>query len=87
MAVELGRSGLAVGREVPFTVVYKGEEVGNYVADLVVEGAVVVELKSVESLAATHVGQCLNYLRVSGLKTGLVLNFGRPKLEIRRVSL
>lgn len=87
MLRELSLAGLAAEREVSYRIGYKGEQIGAYVADLVVEGKIVVELKAVEALAQTHVGQCLNYLRCSGLHTALLLNFGRPKLEYRRIRL
>ena len=87
LAKELKLRGLDARQEVPFRVVYKGDEMGTYIADLVVEGLVVVELKAVESLSSSHVGQVLNYLRASGLKVGLLFNFGRPKVEFRRILL
>lgn len=71
--------------EVRFPVQYKGEDIGCYVADLVVAGCLIVELKAVEALDRRHVGQVLNYLRASGLKAGLLLNFGRPRVEVKRV--
>lgn len=84
---ELSLLGLGAKREASFRIDYKGEEIGFYVADLVVENKVIVELKAIETLGLSHVGQCLNYLRASGLRTALLLNFGRPKLEFKRVSL
>lgn len=88
LAYELELRGISVAREVPFRVLYKGREMGTYLADLVVGGQVIVELKSIEgTLGAPHVAQCLNYLRASGVRTGLILNFGRAKLEYRRVTL
>jgi len=64
---------------------YKGEVVGFYMADLVVDDTVVVELKAVGALDRMHRAQCLNYLRATRKKTGLVINFGRPRLEVQRV--
>lgn len=83
---ELGIRGLASAEEVRFPIAYKGEAIGIYVADLIVAGEIVVELKTAESISSSHVGQVLNYLAASGLKTGLILNFGKPRLEVRRVS-
>lgn len=51
------------------------------------EGRVIVELKAIEALTKHHVGQCMNYLRASGLRTALLLNFGRAQLEYKRVSM
>lgn len=82
---ELTLNGQAVSEEARFDVVYRGQAVGTYVADLIVENAVIVELKAVEKLAQAHVGQVLNYLKATRLPVGLLLNFGTPRLEIRRV--
>jgi GxxExxY protein len=87
LAYELALAGLVVEREVGFRIAYKGEAIGTYIADLVVERSVIVELKAIDALGQNHVGQCLNYLRASGLRTALLLNFGRPKLEFKRVRL
>ena len=88
LALELSLAGLQAEREVPFRVLYKGYEMGTYVADLVVEKAVILELKAIETpIGAPQVSQCLNYLRASGLRTALILNFGKPRLEYRRVTL
>ncbi len=87
LAKELRLRGMDACEEVPFRVVYKGDEMGTYVADLVVDGTVVVELKAVDALGSSHVGQVLNYLRANGLKVGLLFNFGRPKVEFRRILL
>jgi GxxExxY protein len=61
--------------------------VGNYFADLLVEGVLVVELKCAERLTGEHMAQCLNYLRASGLTLCLLVNFQRPTVEWRRVVL
>lgn len=80
-------SGLFVASEVPFRITDLGEVVGTYVADLVVENRVIVELKAVDALAAVHRAQLLNYLKASRVPVGLLLNFGAPRLEIKRVLL
>jgi len=82
---ELRSRNLDVGLEVPFAVSYKGNSVGTYYADIVVERRVIVELKVAESLAQPHVKQVVNYLRASGMLVGLLLNFGTPSLTVRRV--
>ncbi|CAA7614536.1 GxxExxY protein [Magnetospirillum sp. SS-4] len=87
LAHELILAGMIVEREKPFRIMYKGAEIGTYIADLIVDGQVVVELKSVETLNSAHVAQCLNYLKASGIKTGLLLNFGRPRIEYKRLVL
>ena len=84
---ELRSRKLMVQEQVPFQVRYKETPVGKYVSDIIVEGTVVIELKTVEKLAPAHTGQVLNYLRASHLSVGLLLNFGNPKLEYRRILL
>ncbi|WP_205119356.1 GxxExxY protein [Paramagnetospirillum kuznetsovii] len=84
---ELILAGMTVDREKVFKVIYKGADIGTYIADMVVDEQVVVELKSVEALNPAHTAQCLNYLRASGLKTGLLLNFGKPRIEYKRLVL
>jgi GxxExxY protein len=68
-----------------FRVLYREKEVGIYYADLVLEAAVIVEVKSVEKIDDIHRAQLLNYLRISGLRVGLLVNFSRPKLEFERL--
>ena len=85
LAIELRLSGHEVEQQRAIDVRYRGEIVGLYQADLVVDGCLVVELKVVDTLSPTHKAQCLNYLRATGLHTGLLINFGRPHLEIRRI--
>jgi GxxExxY protein len=82
---ELGFRGIRAEAQVPFRVDYRGESVGEYFADVLVEGALVVELKCSERLAGEHVAQCLNYLRASGLRVCLLVNFHKPKVEWRRI--
>lgn len=64
-------------------VTYKGAPVGLYVADILVEARIVVELKAVKSLTNAHDAQLLNYLKASGKRVGLLVNFRNPKAEIR----
>ncbi|HEY1935417.1 MAG TPA: GxxExxY protein [Acetobacteraceae bacterium] len=85
MACEMRAAGLAVAQQKGITVYYNGIVVGEYVADLVVEDAVVVELKASRALDPAHTAQCINYLKATGLHLCLLLNFARPRLEIRRI--
>ena len=82
--VELHNMEIACVREVPFKVIYRGTVVGDYCADLVVDRRVLVELKACAGLDPVHEAQILNYLKVSGIHVGLLMNFGRPRLEYRR---
>jgi GxxExxY protein len=75
--------GLDVIQETRIIVYYDGEVVGEYFADLLVAGAVIVELKAMKGLLPEHEAQLLNYLKATSYEVGLLLNFG-PKPEIRR---
>ena len=82
---ELAEQGVLVQKERTFPVHYKGKNVGVYIADIVVEDRIIVELKAVETLAPAHAAQVLNYLKASGLPVGLLLNFGKPRIQVKRL--
>src|SRR5271165_6384531 len=81
MVRELELRGLSVQTEVRCRIVYKDSLVGEYVADLVVDGRLLVELKCVDCFANEHIAQCINYLKASKLRLGLLINFGKSKVE------
>ena len=83
--VELTMGGLNVRQQAPLEVRYKEEVVGEYFADILVEESLIVELKAVKDLNDIHVAQCLNYLKGTGLKLCLLINFGKPRIEIKRI--
>ena len=83
---QLQREGLRVGYNTPFPVEYLGHTVGEYFADLVVEGRVIIEVKAVTMLASTHTAQLLNYLAISGCPVGLLVNFQGSRLEWKRFA-
>jgi GxxExxY protein len=85
LAHELRKSGFLVEQQKGIKVRYDGIVVGDYLADLLVQNEVLVELKAVKTLDNIHMAQCLNYLRATGLKVCLLLNFGTPKVQIRRL--
>ena len=85
LAHELRKSGFAVKQQKSIKVYYDGIVVGDYIADLLVQDAVLVELKAIKILDGIHVAQCLNYLRATGLKVCILLNFGTPKVQIQRL--
>lgn len=87
LAIELRKRGLAVETQKAFPVRYEGAIVGDYQADMVVSGKVVVECKTVANLDAVHEAQLINYLKTSGIEVGLLVNFARPKLQYRRFVL
>ena len=82
---ELELAGLRSSMEHELNVNYKGIVAGRYLADLLVEDRLLIELKCVDEIAREHMAQTLNYLKGTDLPLGLVLNFQRPKLEIKRV--
>ena len=85
LTMEIRKAGLRVVQQARMEVTYEGSVVGEYFADLLVEGRAVVELKATKALTAVDLAQCLNYLKASNMRVCLLLNFGRPKLEVRRV--
>ncbi len=84
---ELLKAGLVVSQQHRTVVRYDGIVVGDYAVDLLVERTVVVELKVAKAIDDVHLAQCLNYLKASGLHLCLLLNFGKPRLEIKRIVL
>lgn len=85
LALELREAGLSVQQQRAATVTYKGVLIGEYIADLLVEGTIIIELKTVRALDRAHRAQCLNYLRATGKSLCLLINFGTPRIEIQRV--
>lgn len=84
LVIELRRSGLEVEVQKPINVYYEGELVGEFVADLFVNGSLLVELKSIRTLAPTHEVQLVNYLVATGVEIGLLVNFGETGVEVKR---
>ena len=82
---EFALRGISAVAQASFTVVYKGQSVGEYCTDILVEDILVIELKCVERLANEHTAQCLNYLRASGRTVCLLVNFQKPKVEWKRI--
>ena len=85
LAIELKNAGLTVEQQQPISVTYAGVVVGDFIADLLVDGRVIVELKAMREIDEFHQAQILNYLKAAGLKVGLILNFGTRKLGIKRM--
>ena len=86
LAFELRAAGFAVEQQRPIGVTYKGVLAGEYFADLLVEGAILIELKTAQALDGTHRAQCINYLRATGKRLCLLINFGRPRIEVQRIA-
>jgi GxxExxY protein len=87
LLIEIRSRGLKAENQVPIRVFYKEKVVGEYIADLLVEGKVVVELKTVETIDKSHEAQLLNYLKATGIHVGLLVNFKHPKADVKRMVL
>jgi GxxExxY protein len=82
---ELASQGIEARRQVGLPVSYKGHPVGEYIADIVVEGELVIELKCADSFSNENVAQCINYLKASGKKIALLMNFQKAKVQLKRI--
>ncbi len=82
---ELLKAGVKAEQQKPIQVHYDGVVVGEYFADLLVEDVVIIELKVVKALEEIHSAQCLNYLKATGLRICLLINFANPRVEIKRL--
>jgi GxxExxY protein len=86
MLLALRQKGLSVMPQRPINVMFRGESVGDFYADLFVEEKIIVELKAVKAIASEHQAQIINYLNATGIEVGLLINFGNPKLEYKRFT-
>ena len=84
LACELHDHGLRCEMEYPISIYYKGHCVGEYRADIVVEGRLIIELKAVSAILPIHEMQLVNYLTATGIDNGLIVNFGGDRLEVKR---
>lgn len=87
LAIELRKADLEVEQQKKINVKCEGDVVGDYMADFVVNKSVLLEIKATKSIDKVHQAQLLNYLKATGLRVGLVLNFGASRLGIKRVVL
>jgi GxxExxY protein len=85
LAIELRKQGLSCEQQLPINVWYEGQLVGEFFADLIVESEVLVELKAISDLHEFHTAQCLNYLRATQKRLCLLLNFGQPRVQVKRI--
>ena len=83
---ELRKSGLRVKQQFEINIYYDGIIVGEYAADLLVEGCVLVELKALRTMGDKEIAQCLNYLKATKLTLCLLINFGNPRVEVKRIA-
>jgi len=86
LAHELRKNGIQIVQQHPLNVMYEKTIVGEYMADLVVNSNVLIELKVVKELNNMHKAQCINYLKATGLKVCLLINFGQQKVQIKRIT-
>jgi GxxExxY protein len=84
LSYELTIEGLLYERQKPIVVMYKGHSVGTYICDYLVDGKVLVELKAIQRLTSSDEAQLLNYLKATGIRIGLLFNFGAENLEYKR---
>ena len=82
--IELHKAGLKAESQKAITVYYDGKVVGEYVADIIVEDTIILELKSVKRILQAHETQLVNYFVATGKPVGLLLNFGEQKVDIKR---
>ena len=85
LVIELLNEGFEVEKEKAITIFYQGKVVGEYFADILVNQQIIIETKAVQSLNEIHQAQLLNYLKATKLPLGLLINFGTPKVQIKRM--
>ena len=85
LCVELNRAGIPFCRQKRYDVRYKNENIGNYIADIVIADKLLVELKALSALNKEHEAQVMNYLKASGLRVGLLINFGTSRIGMKRI--
>lgn len=87
LVVEFRRRGICYNQQMPYEIRYKGVQVGTYIPDLIVFGKVIVDTKTIDQITSHELGQMINYLRITGLRVGLIINFKKPRIEWKRVMV
>ncbi|MEN8127926.1 MAG: GxxExxY protein [Planctomycetota bacterium] len=87
LVIELGLKSVPVQQQSRYKLMYKGVQVGEYVPDLVTHEKLVVDTKVIDRISSHELGQVMNYLKITNLRVGLILNFKRSKLEWKRIVL
>ena len=85
LCVEFDKAGIPFCRQQRYEVRYKNENIGNYIADIVVAKKLLIELKALSALNREHEAQVMNYLKASGLRVGLLINFGTARIGMKRI--
>ena len=86
LVIALREKGWSVTAQHPISVLFRGQRVGEFFADILVQGKVIVELKAARAIAPEHQAQIVNYLNATGIEVGLLINFGQPRLEYKRFT-
>ncbi|NQV43045.1 MAG: GxxExxY protein [Candidatus Marinimicrobia bacterium] len=86
LIIALQEEGLMVDQQKQLDVYFRGQNVGVYIADLIVEDKIILEIKAVDNIAKQHYAQLINYLKASGKEVGYVINFGRLPLQFKRLA-
>jgi GxxExxY protein len=85
LLLALQAKGISAQAQIPLKVCFRGQIVGEFFADVMVEDKLIIELKSAKSLIPEHQAQLINYLKATGIEVGLLINFGSPRLEYKRL--
>lgn len=86
LCIALRQKGIAFVLEQPYEIFFRDQKLGHYIADLVIENSIIIELKCCQNLLAEHQAQLINYLKASGIPIGLLVNFGHSRLEYKRLQ-
>lgn len=81
------KAGIKAIQQAPITVMFDGETVGTYYADILIENKIILELKTASKISESHKAQALNYLKAMGLDLAIIINFANPRLEYQRIVL
>ena len=84
LLIALAEANLKAQAQTPLKVMFRGQVVGDFFSDIIVEDRILLELKAVKALMPEHLAQVMNYLKATGIEVGFLINFGNPKLEYRR---
>ena len=87
LMILLDREGIPAKQQAPADVYFQNKVVGQYLADILIDNKIILELKTVNAISDVHKAQVLNYLRATGIKLGLILNFAKPRFEYKRMVL
>jgi len=87
LMVLLRENGMRAEQQVPIKVSFHGQIIGDYIVDILVEGSIILELKAVDKIIPVHKAQILNYLKATGMKLAILLNFGKDSLEHERLVM